>query len=322
MPRDDRPVTWSQDAGGAGEPACDPVAGGRDEQRSPTVSNEVVVITGASSGIGRATALAYARRGADLVLIARGRELLDLTTQECVDAGAASATASVGDVLDERAMNDAISDTVTRLGRVDVVVHAAMVMAYGSIENLPLAVVDRVIDTATHGTVRVARAALGAFRSQSHGSLVIVTSLLGSVAVPGIGAYVTGKWAQVGLARVLQLETRDAPGVRVHTVSPGAVDTPIYRRAATVVGHRGAPPRPVDSPEKVAATIVSAVGGRRLRRSVGPLNLLVVFGFRCVTPVYSRLVGPLYRRFALTRESVAPTNGNVFGGSAQEGQDH
>lgn len=108
---------------------------------------------GASSGIGRATALAYAAEGADIVLIARGRKLLDDAAQQCLQAGASSATAVVADVLDETAIDAAVADALERFGRVDVVVHAAMVMAYGTIEQLELRVIDRLMDTATRGRV-------------------------------------------------------------------------------------------------------------------------------------------------------------------------
>ena len=242
-----------------------------------------------------------------MVLLARGDQLLADAADACRRAGAASVATAVADVLDEEAVDRAIDDAARRLGRLDVVVHSAAVMAYGTIEELPLDVLDRVIDTATHGTVRVSRAAMRTFRRQGRGSLVIVTSLLGSVPVPGIGAYVTGKWAQIGLARVLQLETADAPGITVTTVAPGAVDTPIYRRAATVVGHHGAPPPPVDRAERVADTILRAVDHRRSRVSVGRLNMFIVFGFRFATPLYRRLVGPLYRRFA----SMPPPSPNL-----------
>jgi NAD(P)-dependent dehydrogenase (short-subunit alcohol dehydrogenase family) len=277
------------------------------------VSNETVIVTGASSGIGLATAVAYAARGADVVLVARGARALEEAAVACRVAGAASATPVVADVLDDAAVHAAVSSAATRFGQIDVVVHAAMVMAYGTIEDLPLDVIDRVIDTATHGTVRVARAALGVFRAQRRGTLVVVTSVLGSVPVPGIGAYVTGKWAQIGLSRVLRLETGDAEDIVVTTVAPGAVDTPIYRRAANVIGHPGKPPPPVASPDRVAAAIVRAADKRRSRVSVGLMNQLVVFGFRVADPLYGRLVGPLYRRFALDRKVTIPaTNGNVF----------
>lgn len=277
-----------------------------------TIGPQTVVVTGASSGIGRATALAYAERGDHVVLVARSPHLLDEAARACEEAGAASATAAVADVLDEDAVDRAVDLAREITGRLDIVVHAAMVMAYGRIEQLPLHVLDRVVTTATQGTTRVARAALRVFREQDEGALVIVTSLLGTVAVPGIGAYVTGKWAQAGLARTLQLETRDAPGIKVSTVSPGGVDTPIYWRAANVEGPVGAPPPPVYRPERVAAAILKAGDGRRQRYSVGFLNQFVVFGFRFASPVYARLVGPLYERLAHGDREVEPTDGNVF----------
>jgi NAD(P)-dependent dehydrogenase (short-subunit alcohol dehydrogenase family) len=276
------------------------------------MSSQVVVITGGSSGIGLATAMCYAARGADLVLVARGQTLLAEAATACRDNGARSVRPVVADVRDESAIEAMMTSAVAEFGRVDVVVHAAMVMAYGTIEELSLEIVDRVVDTATHGTVRVARAALRVFRAQQCGSLVIVTSLLASVAVPGIGSYVTGKWAQLGLARVLKLETADAPDIIVTTVSPGAVDTPIYRRAASVVGHHGKPPAPVDRADKVARGIVRAVDHRRTRVSVGLTNHVVVFGFRFTNRLYERLVGPLYQHFALDSASIAATDGNVL----------
>lgn len=286
-----------------------------------TDAPQTVVVTGASSGIGRATALAYAARGAHVTLLARSHDLLEDAAADCRRVGAASATVAVADVLDAEAVDVALATARSATGRLDVVVHAAMVMAYGRIEDLPMDVLDRVIDTATHGTTRVARAALGIFREQQRGSLVIVTSLLSSVTVPGIGAYTTGKWAQAGLARTLQLETRDAPDIVVSTVAPGGVDTPIYWRAANVEGPVGAPPPPVYSPERVADAVLRAADTRRKRMSVGFLNQFVVFGFRFVTPLYDALVGPLYEKLAHGDGLVAPTDGNVLLASEEAGVD-
>ena len=279
-----------------------------------------MIVTGASSGIGLATAQAYASRHAHLVLVARGEELLGEAAEACCALGAATATPMPCDVRDGVAVGEVVARTMADHGRIDVVVHAAMVMAYGSIEELPVEIFTAVVDIAVHGTANVARAALPVFRAQQHGTLVIVSSLLASIAVPGMGAYVTGKWGQLGLARILRLETRDAPGVRVVTVAPGSVDTPVFRRAANIEGRPGKAPPPVVPPERVAAAILSAATSGRQRRSVGKANLIAVVGFRCMTPVYDRLVGPLYRRFAHGRGTIARTSGNVLTHSTNRGQ--
>jgi NAD(P)-dependent dehydrogenase (short-subunit alcohol dehydrogenase family) len=278
----------------------------------------VVIVTGASSGIGLATAKAYASRHAHLVLVARGEDLLGDAADACRALGAASATPVRCDVRDGEAVRQVVARAVADHGRIDVVVHAAMVMAYGGIEALPEEIYTAVVDTAVHGTAHVARAVLPVFRDQAQGALVIVTSLLASVAVPGLGAYTVGKWGQLGLARILRLETRDVPGVRVVTVAPGAVDTPVFRRAANVEGRPGKAPPPVVPPEKVAAVILAAVEGGRRRRSVGVTNLIVIAGFRCLGPLYERLVGPLYRRYAHGPGTIPPTSGNVLTHSTRE----
>jgi short-subunit dehydrogenase len=272
----------------------------------------VVVIFGASSGIGRAAAHAFAERGDHLVIGARGAAALETTRVECSGAGAASVTASTLDIREAERVSDVLTQTVATHGRVDVVVNAATVMAYGRIEDVPAAVFDTVIDTAIHGTANVARAALPIFRRQGRGILLVVNSLLGYITSPGMGGYVTAKWGQLGLLRLLQLETRDAPDVHVSFVVPGAVDTPIYRVAANFLGRSPAPPPPVDSPEKVARRIIQCVDHPRPRVSVGVANPLIIAGFRVLPRLFDVLVGPLMDRFGLGSDLAPPTAGNVL----------
>lgn len=284
----------------------------------PSPRPPVIVVTGGSSGIGRATALAYAGRGADLVLAARGVALLEEAADGCRAAGAGSARVVPTDVLDPGAVDHLLGVAVADHGRVDVVVHSAMVMAYGDIEDLPREVFERVVDTSLHGTANVARSALPALRVGGGGALVVITSVVASVAVPGIGSYVAAKWGQMGLVRVLQLETRDDV-VDVLSVAPGSTDTPIYKRAANHEGRPGKPPPPADSAEKVAAAVLDAVDRRRARVSVAWTNPIMVAGFRFLPPVFDRLVGPLYRRLAHEQERQPTTDGNVFSGSTPDG---
>jgi NAD(P)-dependent dehydrogenase (short-subunit alcohol dehydrogenase family) len=287
-------------------------------------SPQTVLITGASSGIGRATAGELAGRGAQLVLVARGRESLDDVAEEARAAGAAAAVVCPADVLDEDAFRAAVETAVDRFGRLDAVIHAAQVMAYGTVEELPREVFERVVETAVHGTASVARVVLPLFREQRAGHLVVVNSLLGNVAAPRMGSYVAAKWGQLGLVRVLQQEVRDAPGVSVSAVQPGGVDTPIYFQGASWAGSTGRPPPPVYSPFRVARVVLSTLDRPRRVVQAGLFNPLLTAGFRLLPGVYDRLVGPLLQRMALADDDVPPTEGNVFesrpAGNATEGR--
>jgi NAD(P)-dependent dehydrogenase (short-subunit alcohol dehydrogenase family) len=273
---------------------------------------QTVLVTGASSGIGRATARQWGERGAVVVLVARGRPALEEAAAEVRAAGAAEAVVCPVDVTDEDAVRAVVDATVARFGRLDAVVHAAQVMAYGRIEDVPAKVFEAVVDTALHGTANVARVVLPVFRRQEAGSLVIVSSLLGSIATPQLGSYVTAKWGQLGLVRVLQQEVRDAPGVSVSAVAPGGVNTPIYGQAASYMGSTGRPPPPVYSPERVARKVLGAVDRPRRIVQAGVLNLFITAGFRLLPGVYDLLVSPLLNVAATARDSIGPTVGNVF----------
>jgi len=266
------------------------------------------LITGASSGIGRATALLLAAEGASLVLLARGRPALEATAAECRAAGAADVVVEPCDVNDRAA----VAAVVDRAGALDLVVHAATVMAYGDVEDLPADVFDQVVDTAIKGTANLARPVLATFRRQERGDLVVVSSLLASITAPTMGAYATAKWGQLGLVRTLQQETRDVPGIRIAAVSPGGVNTPIYYQAATVLGNTGHPPPPVYSPRRVARTILDVAGSHRRLRQSGIANPLIIAGYRLVPAVFDAAVGPLLRVVGMARDSVPATEGNVF----------
>jgi short-subunit dehydrogenase/uncharacterized protein YndB with AHSA1/START domain len=270
------------------------------------------VITGASSGIGRATALLLAEHGLGLVLTGRSLASLEPVAAECRAAGA-EVSVLEADVRDADAVRRVLAEAADRYGSGLVVVHSAAVIGYGPFEEVPGEVMTAVIDTNVAGSVEVARAALGEFRRTGGGHLVVVGSLLGQVAAPLMSSYVLSKWAVHGLVRTLQIEARQRAGVEVSLVTPGGVDTPIYRSAASVLGRHGRPPPPVRRPEDVAQRIVRVLRRPRRLTHVGVLNPLVVIGFRLLPGVFDVLVTPLLRTFALAPwQGLPPTTGNVL----------
>ena len=227
----------------------------------------VVLVTGASSGIGRATAQLAAQAGDHLVLVARGKAALEETAEECERAGAASTMVVPTDVGDDHAVARCVEQVIERHGRLDVVVSSAGVVAYGRVEDVPQEVFDGVIRTNLLGSANLARHVLPVLREQGHGSLVLVGSVIGHIGVPSMTAYVVSKWAIRALATQLQLENRDLPDVRITYVAPGGVDTPIYEQAANYAGFVGRPPPPVASPVRAAQQILRRVDHPWLPRS-------------------------------------------------------
>ncbi len=267
-----------------------------------------MVLTGASSGIGRAAARALAARGDHVVLAARRPEDLAATAAQI---GPETVTVTV-DVTDRTGLEELVTAAVQRFGRIDVWVDTAAVMAYGRFEDLPPEVFDRVVTTDLLGSANVARTALRQFRRQGGGTLILCGSLLGHVTVPYMSAYVTSKWGLRALVRTLQQEFRSEPGIHVCTVIPGSVDSSIYTSAANYAGFVGRPPPPVDKPERIAAAIVRLIDRPRAQVSVGATNRLFELGFSLLPPVYDVLVTPMARRFALSRRTARSEPGNVF----------
>lgn len=274
------------------------------------MSGRAVLVTGASSGIGRATAHLLSTAGDRLVLVSRSAGVLEQVAQECLDRGADDVLVVTADVADRSAVEKAFTTAEEHYGRIDGVVHAAAVIAYGRFEDVPAEVFDRTVTTGVLGTANVARAALHAFAGR--GRLVVLGSVVGKMAVPYMSSYATVKWAVHALVRSLQIEARATPGVGISLVAPGGVNTPIYNLAGSYTGRAGHPPPPIDSPEKVAEAVVDALERPVRERSVGLANHLMVFGFRRLPGVFDALVTPLMRLAGQSRREVEPGPGNVL----------
>jgi short-subunit dehydrogenase len=288
-----------------------------------TSDPRVLVVTGASSGIGRAVAVQSAAAGDHVVLVARGEPPLQQVARECETAGAASTLVLPTDVGDDAEVEKMITAVTSQHGRIDAVVHCAGVVAYGRTEEVPARVFDGVLRTNLTGSVNVARHAIPVMRRQRAGSLVLFGSVIGHISVPGMSAYVLSKWGIRALARQLQLENRDLDDLTIAYVAPGGVDTPIYEQAANYDGFAGRPPPPVISPERVARIALRRLDRHRARTQVGLVNDVMRVGFNVVPWAFDMLVGPLYRVMASDRTTrVEPTEGNVLASSFTGNQLH
>ncbi len=275
-------------------------------------SPQTVLITGASSGIGRETALRYAARGCQLVLAARGLDALQTVTEECVQAGAADVVMQPADISERAEVEELFGVATARFGEIDVVVQNAALAAFGRFTEVPAEIFDMVIKTNVLGAANVARCALMHFRQRGHGQLVVIGSVLGQAAVPYMGAYVIGKFAITALIRVLRQETREMPGIVVHGIYPGAVDTPVYPLAANYFGHVAKVLPVNDSPSAVARAVVAAAdSGRASERQVGWTNYPMLAGYRLLPRVFDILVSPMMKAGSFARETLLPTPGNV-----------
>ncbi|GAA4360596.1 SDR family NAD(P)-dependent oxidoreductase [Angustibacter luteus] len=283
-----------------------------DPAKGDDATPRVVLVTGATSGIGLALARELAAAGDHLALLARSKEPLDRTASECRTAGAASVTTFAADVADGAAVEAAVRDVERRQGPIDVVVQSAGVAAYGRFEDVPPEVFDGVLATNVLGTANVVRAVLPGMRDRNDGRIVLIGSVVGALAVPEMSAYAVSKWAIRSLARHLQIENRDRSGVHITLVTPGGIDTPIYPQAATYNGHVGKPPPPIYAPETVAHRIVQSLNRPPKRLDVGITNAVMALGFALLPSLYDAIVTPLFNLVTKERENVPPTSGNVL----------
>jgi NAD(P)-dependent dehydrogenase (short-subunit alcohol dehydrogenase family) len=275
------------------------------------LSDAVVVITGASSGIGRSTALAMAEEGAALVLAARDREALERTRDECGRRGV-RALAVPTDVTDEGAVAALARRTVQELGRIDVWVNNAAVILYGHFEQTPADAYRRVIETNLFGQINGSRAALAQFRRQEGGVLINVSSVWGRVTSPYVSAYVTSKFAIRAFSECLREELAADEDIHVVTILPQAVKTPMWKRAANFSGRevRALPlPRP---PEEIAKRIVWCAEDPKREVTDRRAGRLLELASATAPKLWSALVPRIFDRMAFGKGEAPETTGNLF----------
>lgn len=277
----------------------------------PSIAESVVVVTGASSGIGRATAHAFAEQGARLLLAARRSEMLEEVAAECRDLGA-TALAVPTDVTREEEVEHLAHLAVERFGHLDVWFNNAGVGVFGRLEEIPTEVWRRVIETNVFGYLYGARAAIRQFRAQGHGVLINNASIVGRLAKPDSTAYATSKFAVRGLSESLRQELLNQPDIRVCTLLPAVIDTPFFEHAGNFSHQRVRAAPPVYAPEKVARTVLGLVRRPRAEVIVGGAGHLGSLLKRLAPSLMTRLNARTLHRGFLAEEPSGPTSGTLF----------
>ncbi|RDC62651.1 SDR family oxidoreductase [Adhaeribacter pallidiroseus] len=228
----------------------------------------VAIITGASSGIGRATALEFARQGISVVVAARQEQALEELAQKCTRLGA-EALAVPTDVSNEDEVNALANRALAHFGHIDIWVNNAAVSLFGKFEEIPTNDIRQLMEVNVLGYIYGARTPLRHFRDRNVGLLINVSSMTALVGQPFSVPYSISKFAVRGLSLSLSQEVADKPNIHVSCVLPAVIDTPIFQHAANYMGKNVKAPEPVIPATDVAKEIFKLTQSPKEEIAVG-----------------------------------------------------
>ena len=267
---------------------------------------QVVVITGASAGVGRAVARAFAKRGASLGLLARGRDGLNAALAEAEDAGV-RAVAIPTDVADARQVESAAEQIEQELGPIDVWINNAMVSVFSPIMKMTAEEFDRVTRVTYLGAVHGTLAALHRMVPRDRGVIVQVGSALAYRAIPLQSAYCAAKHALNGFTESLRSELlHDGSHVHVTVVHLPAVNTPQFDWTRTRMKRQSQPVPPIFQPEVAAAAIVWASLEPQREVWIGWPTVKAVLGDKVAPGLLDRYLARFGYESQQTDEPVSP----------------
>ena len=209
-----------------------------------SIDQQVVVVVGASSGIGRDTALKFAQKGAKVVVSVRSKEGLATLVEE-ISAVGGTAIAVPADVADFDQVKAIAEKTVEHFGRLDTWVHLAATSVFATFDNVTPEEFKRVVDVTLMGQVYGAMAALPYLKREGRGALIHITSLEGRRSLPYQSAYSASKHGAIGFIDAMRLELKNqGHPISVTNIMPGVINTPFYNKGKTKLGVKptGVPP--------------------------------------------------------------------------------
>ena len=280
-------------------------------KNSLPLSGKTVVITGASSGAGRAAALEMAKNGARVVLAARREEALNEVADECKALGGEALVVST-DVTDAGQVNT-LAAMAQHWGRtVDVWINNAGSLAAGAFDETPLSVHHKIIETNLLGYINGAYAALPHFKAQGHGLLINNISIGAFFPVPYAAAYSASKFGLRGFGEALQGELTHYPNVHVCNLYPAFLDTPGIQHAANFTGKTVKPAPPVYDPQRVARTMVKLVQSPKSSADITALTPLLRLAHTLFPKLSRSLTANVIETYLRNADDTPSTSGNVL----------
>jgi short-subunit dehydrogenase len=272
------------------------------------MSRSVVVVSGASLGVGRATALEFARRGYDVALIARAAESLDAAAAEVAGVASGGRILAVPADVGEAEQVDAAAERVEReLGAIDVWVNCAMTSVFAPVKEYVAGEVRRTTDVTYLGVVYGMMAALRHMLPRDRGVIVNVGSALSFRSIPLQAAYCGAKHAMVGFTASLRCELiHDRSNVKVTVVHLPALNTPQFEQVRSRLAHKPQPVPPIYQPEVAARAIVRAAEHPRREYWVGLPTVGAIVGQRLFPGLLDQYLGRTGYRSQQTSEPADP----------------
>lgn len=275
------------------------------------LKDQLVVITGASSGVGKAMALEFASYGTKLVLASRNKEALHEVVAECNGLGAATE----GIVTDTR-----VSQEVQLLakaafefgGTIDVWINNAGVLAAGALDEIPAIINEKVIGTNLLGYMNGAQEVLPYFKIQRSGILINNISVGGWLPVPYATAYSASKFGLRGFSEALKGELSGYPDIHVVDIYPGFLDTPGIQHAANYTGKVLKPAPPVSDPREVARAVVKLARNPKSNKTIGLMSGFLQLSYALFPRLARNITGMVIRKYLEQANDIDHTSGNVL----------
>lgn len=279
--------------------------------KNKSLKGQTIVITGASSGIGKATALMFAKEGANLVLASRSDQILSELCIECESLGA-EAYAIPTDVSNRGSVEDLFKNALEHFGDISIWINNAGVGAIGEFTEVPLEAHEQVIRTNLLGPMYGSHVALTYFKKKGRGTIINTNSTGAFVGNPFTVSYSASKFGLRGLCEALRFELKPFPKIKVCELYAGFVDSPAHSHAANYVGKEIKPAKPLVQPEEMAKAILSLAKNPKPSIHLGVQDRLGRFGHMISTELTGAIMDFVMRSYFKKARKVDKSDGNLF----------